>query len=169
MTIRDVALHLGVSWDVIKDIQKRDLARRFARPKLKHLRRLAIDEIAIAKGHRYLTVVLDLDSGAVVFVGDGKGAKALKPFWKRHRGSKAKIEAVATARAGPAAIVAAAEADVGPGQVVDAGDAFGGVGAVFAGSWHGEAPGRRVLPGDTPAGGKLFTDSARFPCYRLIH
>jgi transposase len=95
MTIRDVARHLGVGWDVIKDIQKRDLSRRFAKPKLKHLRHIAIDEIAVAKGHRYLTVVLDLDSGAVVFVGDGKGAKALKPFWKRLRGSKAKIEAVA--------------------------------------------------------------------------
>src|SRR5262249_409822 len=55
----------------------------------------AIDEIAIAKGHRYLTIVLDLESGAVVFVGDGKGADALKPFWKRLRGSKAKIQAVA--------------------------------------------------------------------------
>jgi transposase len=95
MTIRDVAMHLGVSWDVIKDIQKRDLGRRFAKPKLKHLRHIAIDEISIAKGHRYLTVVMDLDSGAVVFVGDGKGAKALLPFWKRLRGSKAKIEAVA--------------------------------------------------------------------------
>jgi transposase len=95
MTIRDVAKHLGVSWDVIKDIQKRDLSRRFAKIRLKHLRQLAIDEISIAKGHRYLTVVMDLESGAVVFVGDGKGAKALKPFWKRLRGSKAKIEAVA--------------------------------------------------------------------------
>ena len=95
MTIRDVAVHLGVAWDVIKDIQRRDLARRFAKPKLKHLRRIAIDEISIAKGHRYLTVVLDLDSGAVVFVGDGKGADALKPFWKRLRPSGAKIEAVA--------------------------------------------------------------------------
>jgi transposase len=95
MTIRDVAIHLDVSWDVIKDIQKRDLSRRFARPKLKHLRRIAIDEIAVAKGHRYLTVVMDLESGAVVFVGDGKGADALKPFWKRLRPSKAKIEAVA--------------------------------------------------------------------------
>src|SRR3954451_3757218 len=95
MTIRDVAVHLDVSWDLIKDLQKRDLARRFAKPKLKHLRHLAIDEISIAKGHRYLTVVMDLDSGAVVFVGDGKGAKALQPFWKRLRGSKAKIEAVA--------------------------------------------------------------------------
>jgi transposase len=95
MTIRDVAKHLGVGWDMIKGIQKRDLSRRYARPKVKHLRHIAIDEIAIAKGHRYLTVVLDLDSGAVVFVGDGKGAKALKPFWKRLRGSRAKIEAVA--------------------------------------------------------------------------
>jgi transposase len=95
MTIRDVAVHLDVSWDLIKDIQKRDLSRRFAKPKLKHLRQIAIDEIAIAKGHRYLTVVMDLESGAVVFVGDGRGADALKPFWKRLRPSKAKIAAVA--------------------------------------------------------------------------
>jgi transposase len=95
MTIRDVAVHLDVSWDLIKDIQRRDLARRYAKPKLKHLRHIAIDEIAVAKGHRYLTVVLDLKSGAVVFVGDGKGADALKPFWKRLRPSRARIEAVA--------------------------------------------------------------------------
>jgi transposase len=95
MTIRDVARHLGVGWDMIKDIQKRDLLRRYAKPKLKHLRQIAIDEIAIAKGHRYVTVVMDLESGAVVFVGDGKGADALKPFWKRLRSSKAKIRAVA--------------------------------------------------------------------------
>jgi transposase len=95
MTIRDVARHLDVGWDLIKEIQKRDLSRRFAKPKLKHLKRIAIDEIAVAKGHRYLTVVMDLDSGAVVFVGDGKGADALKPFWKRLRPSRAKIEAVA--------------------------------------------------------------------------
>jgi transposase len=95
MTIRDVASHLNVGWDLIKDIQKRDLSRRFAKPKLKHSRRIAIDEIAVGKGHRYLTIVMDLESGAVVFVGDGKGADALKPFWKRLRPSGAKIDAVA--------------------------------------------------------------------------
>jgi len=95
MTILDVAEHLNVGWDLIKDIQKRDLSRRFARPKLKHLRQIAIDEISIGKGHRYLTVVLDLESGAVVFVGDGKGADALIPFWRRVRRSGARIEAVA--------------------------------------------------------------------------
>jgi hypothetical protein len=50
MTIRDVAAHLGVGWDLVKDIQKRDLSRRFAKPRLKHLRRIAIDEIAVATG-----------------------------------------------------------------------------------------------------------------------
>jgi transposase len=95
MTILDVAHHLDVGWDLVKDIQKRDLSRRYAKPKLKHLRAIAIDEIAIAKGHRYLTTVMDLESGAVVFVGDGKGADALKPFRKRLRPSGAKIEAVA--------------------------------------------------------------------------
>ena len=96
MTIKDVAVHLGISWDVIKEIQRTDLQRRFAKPKLKHLRQIAIDEISVGSGHRYMTVVLDLDSGAVVHVGDGKDAAALEPFWKRLRASRAKIEAVAT-------------------------------------------------------------------------
>ena len=95
MTIKDVADHLRVSWGTVKDIQKRYLRQRYARPKLKHLRRIAIDEIATSKGHHYATVVLDLETGAVVFVGDGKHADALKPFWKRLRASRARIEAVA--------------------------------------------------------------------------
>jgi transposase len=96
MTIQDVADHLRISWDVIKEIQKADLKRRFDRPKLKHLRQIAIDEISTAKGHVYLTIVLDLESGAVVHVGPGKGGEALKDFWIRLRRSGAKIEAVAT-------------------------------------------------------------------------
>ena len=95
MTILDVAKHLKVGWDTIKDILKRHLTRRFKFPKLGHLQRIAIDEISFGKGHRYLTVVLDLSSGAVVFVGDGKGSNALTPFWRRLKRSKANIEAVA--------------------------------------------------------------------------
>ena len=96
MTIKDVAKHLGISWDVIKEIQKTDLQRRFGRPKLSHLRQIAIDEISIGKGHRYLTIVLDLETGVVVHVGHGKGGDALLDFWKRIRRCGVKIEAVAT-------------------------------------------------------------------------
>ena len=95
MTIRDIAKHLRVGWDMIKDIQRRDLKRRFSRPKLRNLRKIAIDEISVAKGQRYLTVVLDLESGRIVFVGENRDAKALDPFWKRLRCSRARIEAVA--------------------------------------------------------------------------
>ena len=96
MTIQDVADHLVIGWDVIKDIQARHLKRKFGKPKLHNLKQIAIDEINVGKGHRYLTIVLDLLSGAVVFVGDGKGVDALAPFWKRLRRSHARIEAVAT-------------------------------------------------------------------------
>ena len=96
MTIKDVACHLGVSWDMIKEILKTDLGKRFGKPKLKHLKRIAIDEISVGKGHRYLTLVLDLDSGAIVHVGEGKDGAALKAFWKRLHSSHAKIAAVAT-------------------------------------------------------------------------
>ena len=94
MTMLDVARHLNVSWDVIKGIQKRYLKKRFGKPPLKKLKQIAIDEISIGKGHRYLTVVLDLATGAVVFVGDGKGADALTQFFKRLKRCRAKIEAV---------------------------------------------------------------------------
>jgi transposase len=95
-TIQDTARHLDVSWDIVKDIQKRNLQRRFGKPKLKNLKEIAIDEIAIGKGHAYFTVVLDLRSGAVVYVGDGKGADALTAFWRRLRAARAKVKAVAT-------------------------------------------------------------------------
>jgi transposase len=96
MTIQDVAEHLQVGWDTVKDIQARTLQRRFGKPRLHKLHQIAIDEIAIGKGHRYLTVVLNLLSGAVVFVGEGKGVDALQPFWRRLRHARARIAAVAT-------------------------------------------------------------------------
>ena len=95
MTLADVARHLQISWDVVKDIVGDDLQRRFAKPKLRSLKRIAIDEIYLGKRHKYLTIVMDLDRGAIVFVGDGKGEKSLEPFWRRLRHSRAKIAAVA--------------------------------------------------------------------------
>ena len=47
------------------------------------------------KGHIYLTLVMDLESGAIVFVGPGKGADVLEPSWRSLKASHAKIEAVA--------------------------------------------------------------------------
>ncbi len=95
MTIKAVAQHLGVGWDTVKEIQKKDLKKRFAKPRLKHIKQIAIDEISVGKGHQYVTIVMDLKTGAVVHVGKGKGGDALLPFWRRLRAARAKIEAVA--------------------------------------------------------------------------
>src|SRR5256885_17241167 len=76
MTIQDAAEHLGVSWDIVKDIQKRHLQRHYAKPALKEVRHIGIDEICVGRGYRFLTLVLDLDTGAILFAGEGKKAAA---------------------------------------------------------------------------------------------
>ena len=95
MTIHDVAQHLGISWDTVKEIQKEYLFKHYSKPKLSDLTQIAIDEISVGRKHRYLTIVLDLMTGAVVFIGDGKGAESLKPFWKKLKCAKARVKAVA--------------------------------------------------------------------------
>jgi len=96
VSIRDAAAFLNIGWDKAKDILKRNLQQHFSKPKLKDLKYLAIDEISVAKGHKYLTLVMDLISGKIVFIGEGKGATALVPFWKRLKSSRAKIRAIST-------------------------------------------------------------------------
>jgi transposase len=95
MTIQDVANLLKVSWDTIKEMEKRYLNKKFSKPDLKKLQNIAIDEIYLGIKVGYLTVVMDLKPGAVVFVGTGKVGDALLPFWKRLKRIKTKIKAVA--------------------------------------------------------------------------
>ena len=95
MTIQDLSEKLGMGWDVVKGIQKEYLSKHYGNPELKDVKIIAIDEIAVQKGHKYMTVVMDLVSGAVLFVGDGKSGESLQPFFKRLRRAGTKIEAVA--------------------------------------------------------------------------
>lgn len=43
-TIKDVAMHLGISWDTVKEIHKRYLHRRYAYPNFSRLTNIGIDE-----------------------------------------------------------------------------------------------------------------------------
>jgi len=70
--IRSVACHLGVSWDLVKEIQKHNLRKRYRLPKLAKVKRIAIDEIYQGKKLGYLTIVLDLQRGAVILLAMGK-------------------------------------------------------------------------------------------------
>lgn len=84
MTIRDVAKHTGLHWATVKEIDKRRLKRGLPRERdLKTLRFLGVDEVSVRRGHNYLTTVVDLETGRVVYVGEGRRVGSLSPFFKR--------------------------------------------------------------------------------------
>lgn len=95
MSIKAIAQHLGTSWDLIKGIQKDHLQKKYARLKAKHIRYLAIDEVSSHHGHRYLTIVMDLESGAVIYVGQGRKSDSLDKLWPKLGRYKKQIKAVA--------------------------------------------------------------------------
>jgi transposase len=94
MTLADVARHLRVGWDLVKEIVRENLEKRARKRAWRNVKRIAIDEIAIRKGHRYMTVVLNLDTGEVLYAAEGKGKEALKAFFQRLRRAGAKLKAV---------------------------------------------------------------------------
>jgi len=49
----------------------------------KKLRRIAIDETSHQKGYKYITTVMDLDSGEIVWAADGFGDEVLRQFFEK--------------------------------------------------------------------------------------
>jgi transposase len=68
---------LGISWDEAHHLMQRAVARGRARKPRGLARRIGIDEKAIAKRHRYLTIVSDIDRGTVEFLAEGRTKESL--------------------------------------------------------------------------------------------
>jgi transposase len=97
MTVAHVAEYFGLSWHTVKEIDRRRLQAEVGTPCYEGLRLLAVDEIAVRKGHQYLTIVLDLESGRVVWIGEGRSEETLAGFFAELTvEQRAAIEAVAT-------------------------------------------------------------------------
>jgi transposase len=76
-----VAEQLQLSWDEIHLIQDRAVKRGLKRRQAEEIRHLGVDEKAFQKGHRYLTLVNDLDCGRVIYVAEEREEKSLDGFW----------------------------------------------------------------------------------------
>jgi transposase len=73
---------LRVAWRTVGSIVTRVNADIDATvDRLDGLRRIGIDEISYKRGHRYLIVVVDHDSGRLVWAGPGRNDAALKVFF----------------------------------------------------------------------------------------
>lgn len=92
MTQKAAATLLHLSASTLSDMLHRSIARIRKGHRIRGLKTIGIDEISYCKGHKYATVVYDLDRSCVVWVGQGKGRKTidvffnemLSPYQKKH-------------------------------------------------------------------------------------
>ena len=97
MTVEDIARLVGLHWNTVWEILSKQYRKQMPTAKqLRTLRRIGIDELAIAKGQSYMTIVVDHDSGQVVHAALGRKSDSVVGFLKRLRRLKAPIEVVTT-------------------------------------------------------------------------
>lgn len=83
MSLSAVAQWTGPAWRTVKDMDRAHLRATLPALNPRDLTGLRVpgaDEVARAKGHDYVTVVYGLDTGAPLWVGDGKSAGSFGAF-----------------------------------------------------------------------------------------
>ena len=87
---------LGISWDEAHHLMQVAVARGRARKPRALARRIGFDEKAIAKGHKYLTIVSNLDTSTVEFLAEGRTKESLFSYIAPYTVAEvAQIEAIA--------------------------------------------------------------------------
>ena len=95
-SVRHAARWHAIDWKTAKALDFRALEQRPGPVDLDGVRRLAMDEFAIHKGHRYATVVVDVERKRVRWVGRGRSRAEIRPFFERLGPERcAQIQAVA--------------------------------------------------------------------------
>ena len=84
-----VGERLGLTWDEIHEMMERavverGMERRLAEP----LPQLGVDEKAFRKGHKYFTLVNDLERSRVLYVAEDRTHASLDGFWETARVSR---------------------------------------------------------------------------------
>ena len=76
---------MRIQWRTVGDICARVEARlNHTRPALlDNLKRIGVDETSYKKGHKYMTVVINHDTGAVVWCAKGYGEKVFARFFEQ--------------------------------------------------------------------------------------
>lgn len=95
MPLKHVSNLTGLHWHTLKQIDIARLARVLVPPDRSVLRYLVMDEFALFKGHRYATVVINAENRQVLWVGEGRSRKDVRPFFLWLGKHCKKIEAVA--------------------------------------------------------------------------
>lgn len=81
MTQKAAAEVLRLPRSTFSDILHRSITRLRDGHRIRGLKSIGIDEVSYKKGHKYVTVVYDLDRSRVVWVGEGKGRDTIDEFF----------------------------------------------------------------------------------------
>lgn len=88
-----VCEYMGIDWRTVGRIVQRVVGRRKDPVDFSDLKAISVDEISYRKGHRYLTLVVDIVRGRVIWGKEGKSADVLKSFFDQIGAeARAKIE-----------------------------------------------------------------------------
>ena len=85
---------LHIAWATVGNIVERVVARKLDRHRLERLYRIGIDEVSYRKGHKYLTVIADHETGDPVWIGEGRSQKTVGTFFDELGESAKHLEAV---------------------------------------------------------------------------
>lgn len=76
-----VSWHYGLNWKTVGSILHRVVAWGLAKRQRRPLHILGIDEVSRKKGHKYLTVVYDLERGQVAWIGKDRTRETVNQFF----------------------------------------------------------------------------------------
>ncbi|MGE5622774.1 MAG: ISL3 family transposase [Bacillota bacterium] len=79
--VKRAAQILRISWDQAWHLMERAVVRGRAAKEAVPPRKMGVDEKAIAKGHRYMTLVCDLESSTVAYIGEERTEDSLKAYF----------------------------------------------------------------------------------------
>lgn len=81
LPVKHVAAFFHLSWDQVKQIDKRSLRERVGTVDLSAIEVIGMDEFALHKGHRYATVVVEPSRKEVLWIGQGRSRESIRPFF----------------------------------------------------------------------------------------
>lgn len=82
MSWKEVAEYFDLDWKVVAAIVRRVVAEGLQRRKWKPLHVIGVDEVSRKKGHRYLTLVYDLERKRLIWVGKDRKEETMNEFFQ---------------------------------------------------------------------------------------
>ena len=85
MTLADIAGWLSLSWETVKTVVQRRLENDYQRIGYRKVHAIAIDELYLGRTRKYITLVIDLESGRIIWVEQGRRSPGIVTVLRTRR------------------------------------------------------------------------------------